>query len=108
MFRKKVILNIGAWLMLFAFLVNSVPKRYIHDRIANHKHEAKAKQDQTKAHFDNKTCECEKYFTETAFAKDAQCFQIWVSPTSFIPTSKVITPCFSTIGYIDLRGPPTV
>jgi hypothetical protein len=107
-FKKKVVLNIGAWLMLFAFVVNSVPKRYIHDRIANHQHQSKTKEDQSKTHFASKACECEKYFTETAFSKDAVSYKLYVSATSFIPTCKITTPSCSTIEYIDLRGPPTI
>jgi hypothetical protein len=107
-FKKKVILNIGAWLMLFAFVVNSVPKRFIHDRIANHKHDATTKEDSSKAYFTSNTCECEKYFTETAFTKDALSFQLWVPTASFTPTYKIMTHHYFAPQYINLRGPPTI
>jgi hypothetical protein len=107
-FKKKVILNIGAWLMLFAFVVNIVPKRYIHDRIASHQHHSSSKEDATKAHFTSKACECEKYFTETAFAKDAISYKITTTSTSITPDFKITTPSYSTVEYIDLRGPPSI
>jgi hypothetical protein len=110
--KKQKILNIGSFVLLFTFLLNSVPKIYLHDVFAKHCHK-EGKKNTTKNAEGNhikavSNCGHEKLFTEVLY--DGVVAETIFSNTAYtLTTNTVVHTLYNApVSSKDYCGPPTL
>jgi hypothetical protein len=99
------------WVTLLLFLFSVTPKRYLHNFFAKHNDEtltvsADGQEQLCKSGFQ---CDCNTLVATSPFVSEEP-VAAFVPPTYFSKpgTFLVLSPYFSAISYIELRGPPAI
>ena len=109
MLRKGIIRNLLAGLMLILFALSIMPKKTLHDLIANHK-DTPFKSNSSKAlqfNLSGFSCKCDNLVVESPFIIDIAPVEIAISPANLLQFSEITNNFnFGHHFYIELRGPP--
>lgn len=106
-----VIRRLLAGFMLFVFAFSIMPKKTLHDLVANHRDQRAAisSSHHTNVAADGFMCKCDNLVAESPFTGDATVFEL--SPVRSYAVQESTEPyCFyaSSCFFFSLRGPPAM
>lgn len=98
----------GALCLFVAFIINSIPKQYLHNICANHTHNNE-QQDGKHSHINAAVnCSIDHPFTETPFVTQQQIPLFAITYTAFTYNTSIAELYKALPQYITLRGPPAL